>query len=121
MAGGTPPIAAGQYRGWSAQRQWEADYRSWLIELSDQVPRGECIISYSSAEVIYSNHAVYGHWQLFYETRDADALRAAMNGAGCRYLLVDGDLADLAPGFRADRGKRACPALHQPRRFAHDL
>ncbi|MGB7539415.1 MAG: hypothetical protein WBM17_12825 [Anaerolineales bacterium] len=99
MVGGNAAFVAGQYRGWGAQRQWEADYRSWLVELSDQVPRGECIIAYSSAEVIYSNHSVYGHWQLFYEVRDSDALRAAMEESGCRYLMMDNDVRTLAPDF----------------------
>jgi hypothetical protein len=99
MIGGNAAYAAGQFRAWGAERQSANDYRAWLVELEDQVPRGECIIAYSSAEVIYSNHSVYGHWQIFYEVGDADALRAAMEGAGCRYLLVDDNLRALAPDF----------------------
>ncbi len=99
MLGAQLAFAAGQWRGWSAKRQSEDQYQAWLTELSDQVPRGRCIISYNAADAIYSNHAVYGHWQLFYEVRDPDALRKAMNGAGCRYLVVDDDLRGLAPDF----------------------
>ena len=99
MLGAQLAFAAGQWRGWSAKRQSEDQYRTWLTELSDQVPRGRCVISYSSAEAIYSNHEVYGHWQLFYEAGDPDALRKAMSDAGCRYLVVDDDLRGLAPDF----------------------
>jgi hypothetical protein len=99
MIGGNAAYAAGQLRGWGAERKSANDYRAWLMEVEDQVPRGECIIAYSSAEVIYSNHSVYGHWQIFYEVRDPDALRAAMEGAGCRFLLADNDLRTLAPDF----------------------
>ncbi|MBN2084360.1 MAG: hypothetical protein JW748_03985 [Anaerolineales bacterium] len=99
MLGAHLAFTAGQIRGWSARRQAEDRYQAWLTELSEQVPRGECIISYGTAEVIYSNHAVYGHWQLFYEVHDPDALRKAMQDAGCRYLVVDDDLRGLAPDF----------------------
>jgi hypothetical protein len=99
MVGGNAAYAAGQFRDWGAQRQREADYRNWLVELTDQIPRGECIIAYSSAEVIYSNHAVYAHWQIFYEVTDSGALRTAMEGSGCRFLMVDNDVRTLAPDF----------------------
>jgi hypothetical protein len=99
MAGANAAFLAGQIRGWSSARQSENQYRSWLMELSDQVPRGECVISYSAAPAVYSNHDVYGHWQLFYEVRDAEELRSAMESAGCRYLVVDDDLRTLAPQF----------------------
>jgi hypothetical protein len=99
MVGGNAAYTAGQFRGWGAQRQWESDYRSWLVELSDQVPRGECIISYGAAEAIYSNHEVYGHWQLFNEVNDTDTLRNTMALAGCRYMVMDDDLRAFAPDF----------------------
>jgi len=99
MLGAQLAFAAGQFRGWNAKRRSEDQYRAWLTELSEIVPRGQCVISYSPAEAIYSNHEVYGHWQLFYEVEDADALRTNMNEAGCRYLVVDGDLRGFAPGF----------------------
>jgi len=99
MLGGQAAFVAGQFRAWGAVRQSENHYRAWLMELSDQVPRGECVISYDAASAVYSNHAVYGHWQLFYEARDADALRTAMEEAGCRYLVLDDDLRALAPDF----------------------
>jgi hypothetical protein len=99
MLGAQLAFAAGQFRGWNAKRQAQEQYRTWLMELSDQVPRGQCIISYSAAEAIYSNHEVYDYWQLFYEAGDPDALRKAMAEAGCRYLVVDDDLRGLAPDF----------------------
>jgi hypothetical protein len=99
VVGAQLAFAAGKFRGWSSARQAEGQYRSWLTELSEQVPRGQCVISYGTAEAIYSNHEVYGHWQLFYEVKDADALREAMGAAGCRYLVVDDDLRGLAPDF----------------------
>ncbi len=99
MLGAQLAFAAGQWRGWSAKRQSEDQYRVWLAELSDRVPRGQCIISYGSADAIYSNHTVYGHWELFYEAGDPNALRKAMNEAGCRYLVVDDDLRAFAPDF----------------------
>jgi hypothetical protein len=49
--------------------------------------------------VIYSNHAVYAHWQIFYEVTDSGALRTAMEGSGCRFLMVDNDVRTLAPDF----------------------
>jgi hypothetical protein len=99
MVGGNAAYAAGQFRDWERVRQSEDSYRSWLLELADQVPRGECVVAYDAASAIYSNHAVYGHWQLFYEVEDADALHAALEGAGCRFLVVDDDLRVLAPSF----------------------
>jgi hypothetical protein len=99
MLGAQVSYAAGRFRGWSAARQAETEYRSWLVELSDQVPRGECVIAFSAADGIYSNHSVYTHWQIFYEAKDARALREAMQAAGCRYLVVDSDLRSLAPDF----------------------
>jgi hypothetical protein len=99
MLGAQLAYAAGQFRGWGARRQAENSYQSWLTELSNQVPRGECVISYSSADAIYSNHTVYGRWELFYDVRDGDALRGAMRAAGCRFLVVDDDLRALAPDF----------------------
>jgi hypothetical protein len=99
MLGAQLAFVAGQWRGWSAKRQSENQYAAWLTELSDQIPRGRCVISYNAADAIYSNLAVYGHWQIFYEVHDPDALRKAMNGAGCRYLVVDDDLRGLAPDF----------------------
>ncbi len=99
MLGAQLAFAAGQFRSWNAKRQSEDQYRAWLTELSAQVPRGECVISYNAAEAIYSHHDVYGYWQLFYEVGDPDALRAAMSEAGCRYLVVDDDLRGLAPDF----------------------
>jgi hypothetical protein len=92
-------FTAGQFRGWSAKRQSEAQFQAWLTELSEQIPRGQCVISYSAAEAIYSNHEVYGHWQIFYEAGAPDALRKTMREAGCRYLVVDGALRALAPDF----------------------
>lgn len=99
MVGGNAAYAAGQFRDWERVSRSEDAYRSWLLELADQVPRGECVVAYDAASAIYSNHAVYGHWQLFYEAEDADALRAALEGAGCRFLVVDDDLRNLAPSF----------------------
>jgi hypothetical protein len=101
MIGGNAAYAAGQYRDWARVRGVEEEYRAWLTELSDQVPRGECVVAYDAASAVYSNHAVYGHWQLFYEAQDAEALRAAMEQAGCRFLVVDDDLRALAPPFVA--------------------
>jgi hypothetical protein len=99
MLGSQLAFMAGQYRGWGAARQAEGEYRGWLTELSSQVPRGECVIAFNAADAIYSNHSVYGNWQLFYEVRDPDALQEAMRGAGCRYLVVDPDLQTFAPEF----------------------
>jgi hypothetical protein len=99
MLGAQLAFAAGQWRGWSAKRQSEDLYRSWLTELSEQIPHGQCVISYNSADAVYSNHTVYGHWQLFYEVHDPDSLRKTMNEAGCRYLVVDDDLRAFAPDF----------------------
>jgi hypothetical protein len=99
MVGGNAAYTAGQLRSWGAVRQSEIAYRSWLVELSDRVPRGECVVSYNAASAIYSNHAVCGRWQIFFEVQDAGALRSAMDGAGCRYLVVDDDLRALAPHF----------------------
>jgi hypothetical protein len=42
---------------------------------------------------------VYGNWQLFYQAGDPEKLRAAMESAGCRYLVVDSDLRTFAPEF----------------------
>jgi hypothetical protein len=99
MVGGNAAYAAGQFRDWEGLRQWENAYRSWLMELAEQVPRGECIITNDTASAVYSNHNVYGHWQLFYEAQDANALRKAMEGSGCLYLVVDDDLRTLTPAF----------------------
>ena len=99
MLGAQLAFAAGQWRGWNAKRQSEDQYRIWLTELSEQIPRGQCVVSYSSAEAIYSNHTVYGHWQLFYEAGNSDTLRKAMSDSGCRYLVVDDDMRGLAPDF----------------------
>jgi len=99
MLGAQLAFTAGQFRGWSAKRQSEAQYQAWLTELSEHIPRGECVISYSAAEAVYSNHEVYGHWQIFYEAGDPEALRKTMREAGCRYLIVDGDLRAFAPDF----------------------
>ncbi len=99
MMGANAAYAAGQFRSWGSARQSENAYRSWLMELSDRIPLGECVVSYDAASAVYSNHDVYGHWELFYEAQDADALRSAMEGAGCRYLVVDDDLRALAPSF----------------------
>jgi hypothetical protein len=99
MVGGNAAYAAGQYRSWGRVREAESAYRAWLLELSENVPRGECLVVYDTASAIYSNHAVYGYWQLFYEAGDSDELRTAMDGAGCRFLVVDDDLRTLAPEF----------------------
>ncbi|MBN1439005.1 MAG: hypothetical protein JW929_06295 [Anaerolineales bacterium] len=92
-------FAKDQYGAWGARREMEEQYQAWLTELSEQVPRGECVIAYNAADAVYSNHEVYGHWQLFYEAGDAEALRRAMREAGCRYLVVDDSLRSLAPDF----------------------
>jgi hypothetical protein len=89
----------GQFRGWAAARQAESEYRGWLTELSTQVPRGECVIAFNATDAIYSNHSVYGNWQLFYQARDPLKLRAEMDSSGCRYLVVDSDLRTFAPEF----------------------
>jgi hypothetical protein len=99
MLGAQLAFAAGQFRAWGAKRDSDDRFQAWLSELAAQVPKGECVISYSTADVIYSNHDVYGHWQLFYEVADADALRKAMAEAGCRYLVMDDGLRSLAPDF----------------------
>ncbi len=99
MLGSQLAFAAGQFRGWGATRKAEDQYQSWLSELSSQVPRGQCVISFSATDAIYSNHSVYENWQLFYEAGDPGALRTAMQTAGCSYLVVDSDLQSLAPQF----------------------
>jgi hypothetical protein len=99
MLGSQAAYLSGQYRGWGAARQAESAYRGWLTELSAQVPRGECVIAFNATDAIYSNHSVYGNWQLFYLAEDPDQLRTAMRGAGCRYLVVDSDLRTFAPKF----------------------
>jgi hypothetical protein len=99
MLGSQLAFIAGQYRGWSAARQAEAQYRGWLTELSSQVPRGQCLIAFNATDAIYSNHAVYGNWQVFYQADDPEKLKAAMQSAGCRYLVVDSDLRSFAPEF----------------------
>ncbi len=109
MTAGNAAYAIGQFRSWSGMRQSESAYQSWLWELTDRVPRGECVISYDAASAIYSNHDVFGHWQLFYEVQDADGLRSAMESAGCRYLVVDDDLRAAAPGFVAIAEKVLSP------------
>jgi MFS family permease len=99
MLGSQLAFMAGQFRGWNAARQAENRYQSWLSELSSQVPHGECVVAFNAADAIYSNHSVYGNWQLFYEVGDPDALRTAMEGSGCRFLVVDPDLQTFAPEF----------------------
>jgi hypothetical protein len=99
MLGSQLAFVAGQFRGWAAARQAEGGYRGWLTELSTQVPRGECVIAFNATDAIYSNHSVYGNWQLFYQARDPLKLRAAMESSGCRYLVVDSDLRTFAPEF----------------------
>jgi 4-amino-4-deoxy-L-arabinose transferase-like glycosyltransferase len=99
MIGGNAAYAGGQFRSWGNARLSESQYRSWLMELAQQVPRGECVIAYDAASAVYSNHDVYGHWQIFYEARNEDTLRTAMDDAGCRFLVVDDDLRALAPSF----------------------
>jgi hypothetical protein len=101
MLGSQLAFIEGQFRGWGAVRQSEAQYRGWLTELSSQVPRGECVIAYNATDAIYSNHSVYGNWQIFYEVRDPAALHAAMKDSDCRYLVVDPDLRALSPDFVA--------------------
>jgi hypothetical protein len=90
-----------RFRGWEAARRAEAEYRSWLVELESAVPRGDCLIAFDAASAVYSNHEVYGDWEIFYTVKDAGGLQAAMRAAGCRYLVVDDDLRALAPGFVA--------------------
>jgi hypothetical protein len=99
MLGSQLAFVAGQFRGWGAVRQSEAQYRGWLTELSGQIPRGECVIAFNATDAIYSNHSVYGNWQLFYEARDPATLQVEMKDSGCRYLIVDPDLQALAPDF----------------------
>jgi uncharacterized membrane protein len=99
MLGSQLAFMAGQFRGWGATRKAEDQYQAWLSELSSQVPRGQCVIAFSATDAIYSNHSVYGNWQLFYEVSDPGALREAMAAAGCSYLIVDPDLQSLAPQF----------------------
>jgi hypothetical protein len=99
MLGSQFAFVAGQFRGWSAARQGENAYRTWLSELSSQIPRGECVIAFNATDAIYSNHSVYGNWQLFYNARDPAALRTAMRESGCRFLVVDSDLQTFAPEF----------------------
>jgi hypothetical protein len=99
MIGSQLAFMVGQFRGWGEARQAENQYQSWLSELSSQVPLGECVIAFNAADAIYSNHSVYGNWQLFYDVRNPEALRTAMENAGCRYLVADTDLQTLAPEF----------------------
>ena len=99
MLGSQLAFMAGQFRGWGATRKAEDQYQAWLSELSSQVPRGQCVIAFSATDAIYSNHSVYGNWQLFYEVSDPGALRDAMAAADCSYLIVDPDLQSLAPQF----------------------
>ena len=99
MIGSQLAFMAGQFRGWGEARQAENRYQSWLSELSSEVPLGECVIAFNAADAIYSNHSVYGNWELFYAVRNPEALRTAMEDAGCRYLVADTDLQTLAPEF----------------------
>jgi hypothetical protein len=99
MLGSQLAFMAGQFRGWTAARQTEDRYQGWLSELSSQVPRGECVIAFNATDAIYSNHAVDENWQLFYDVRDPEELQAAMEGAGCRFLVADNDLQTFAPEF----------------------
>lgn len=99
MIGSQLAFMVGQFRGWGKARRAENQYQSWLSELSSQVPLGECVIAFNAADAIYSNHSVYGNWQLFYDVRNPEALRTAMENAGCRYLVADTDLQTLAPEF----------------------
>jgi len=114
MLGSQVAFAAGEFRGWAAARQSEEKYRGWLTELSGQVPRGECVIAFNATDAIYSNHSVYGNWQLFYEVSDPGALQAAMRDSGCRYLVVDSDLRVLAPDF-IPIVERALPPIYTSR------
>ena len=78
MLGAQRAFAAGQFRGWSAHAAiGKRSTGAWLTELSEQVPRGECVICLRAPlRPMYSNHAVYGNWQIFYEAHDPDALRS---------------------------------------------
>jgi len=74
-------------------------YRSRLSELSSQVPSGEYGNAFNATDAIYSKHPVHGNWQLFYDVRDPEKLKAVMESSGCRFLVVDSDLRTLAPEF----------------------
>jgi hypothetical protein len=88
-----------QFRALGAQRQAEAAYRGWLLEIEAQVPAGACIVSFDAAEAIYSNHTGFAQWTVFSDTKTPQDLRLAMQAENCGYLIASRDLRDAVPGF----------------------
>jgi hypothetical protein len=99
VVGSQAQYVAEQMRDLSAQRHSEDAYRNWLQELESQVPQGACLISYNAAEAIYSNHAVFTRWTVFFETKSPSDLRQTMTAGDCRFLIVSPDLREAAPDF----------------------
>jgi hypothetical protein len=99
LAGAQFAYVEGRFSGWSSARRAEDQYHSRLVELIATVPGGQCLIAFDAASAIYSNHEVDTDWEVFYDVKDADALRTTMSAAGCRYVVVDDDLRAYAPGF----------------------
>jgi len=96
--GGNLEYGGEQALGWLRTRRTNPDLQ-WVGALSQNIPRGSCIISYDTSDAIYANLLPNSDWMTYFETHSPSDLSEFMQTQNCHYVEVDSDLTTYAPGY----------------------
>lgn len=98
VVGGNMEYGAQQDLAWIRGRGTNPELQ-WVKLLAQNIPRGNCLISYDTADAIYANLRPNNDWMTFFDTHTASALVGFMQSQDCHYVEVDGDLVAYAPHY----------------------